>query len=39
MVYTIGDKHQESFVISEEVVAKFDEFSLRFTMNIDVDFT
>jgi len=27
MVYAVGDKHQESFVISEEVVAKFAEFS------------
>jgi 3-oxoacyl-[acyl-carrier protein] reductase len=27
MAYTVGDKHQKSFVISEEVVAKFAEFS------------
>ena len=40
MVYAVGDKHQESFVISEEVVAKFAEFSQDYNpMHIDGDST
>ena len=40
MVYAVGDKHQESFVISEEVVAKFAEFSQDYNpMHMDGDFT
>ena len=40
MVYAVGDKHQESFVISEEVVAKFAEFSQDYNpMHMDGDST
>jgi 3-oxoacyl-[acyl-carrier protein] reductase len=39
MLYAVGDKHQESFVISEEVVAKFAEFSQDYNpMHMDRDF-
>lgn len=39
MIYTVGDKHQESFVISKEVVAKFAEFSQDYnSMHMDSDF-
>jgi 3-oxoacyl-[acyl-carrier protein] reductase len=39
MVYTVGDKHQESFVISEEVVEKFAEFSQDYNpMHMDSGF-
>ena len=40
MAYAVGDKHQESFVISEEVVAKFAEFSQDYNpMHMDGDST
>jgi 3-oxoacyl-[acyl-carrier protein] reductase len=39
MTYTVGDKYQESFVISEEVVAKFAEFSQDYNpIHMDGDF-